>query len=450
MTMRSSVRGRSPKPPALGVVSLGCAKALVDSEVLMTQLRLKGYRIVSDYAEADLVLINTCGFIDPAIDESLQAIREALESNGRVIVTGCLGKRGSWLKEQYPELLAVTGPAEVEKTVELVARHLPMPRWLNRADPSKDSDRIALTPKHYRYLKIAEGCHHRCSFCIIPQLRGDLRSVPSHEVLQQAEQLVASGAKELLVIAQDTSHYGQDLHYAAYPWRGQEVKSRLPELCRVLGDLAPWVRLHYLYPYPLIDELIPLMVAKRILPYLDVPWQHISPDILRAMGRPGGHWDLLAWIHRWRDACPDLVIRSTFIVGFPGESEADFAMLLDFLEKAQLDRVGCFVYSPVEGAKANQLTPMIPESVAIERYEQLMALQSEISAKKLATWVGRREQVLIDEVMGDQSIGRMPGDAPEVDGRVFIPVTQKIVVGEFYPVEITHSEHYDLHAKFLS
>lgn len=432
-------------PPRVGFVSLGCPKALVDSERILTQLRVEGYAIAPDYAEADLVVVNTCGFIDSAIDESLEAIGEALEENGRVVVTGCLGARAELIRARHPGVLAVTGPQRYEEVMSAVHAHLPPAH-----DPFQDlvpPQGIKLTPRHYAYLKISEGCNHRCSFCIIPSMRGDLVSRPVDEVLREAERLVAGGVKELLVVSQDTSAYGVDCRYAPGQWRGRELPTRLVDLAGALGELGVWVRLHYVYPYPHVDALVPLMAEGRLLPYLDVPLQHASPRILRLMKRPAATADTLVRIRAWRALCPDITLRSTFIVGFPGESEEDFQQLLDFLEAARLDRVGCFEYSPVAGATANALPDAVPEALRRERHARLMALQARISRERLAGRVGQRMRVLVDAVEPERAIARSPADAPEIDGNVFIEGAGPLQPGQWAEVRITASGEHDLWAE---
>lgn len=431
--------------PKIGFVSLGCPKATVDSERILTQLRAEGYLTVPRYADADLVIVNTCGFIDAAVDESLEAIGEALRENGRVIVTGCLGARASLIRERHPQVLAVTGPQATEEVVRQVHAVLPKPH-----DPYTDlvpPGGLKLTPRHYAYLKISEGCNHRCSFCIIPALRGSLVSRPVGEVLDEAEALVRAGVKELIVISQDTSAYGVDLKYRTGFWQGRPVRTRMLELVRELGKFGVWVRLHYVYPYPSVDAVIPLMAEGRVLPYLDVPFQHASPRILKAMRRPAATEDTLRRIEQWRAVCPELAIRSTFIVGFPGETEADFAQLLDFLEAAQLDRVGCFAYSPVEGAAANALPDPVPEPVKEERRARLMALQARISAQKLRRRVGSELEVLIDAADGRRAIGRTYADAPEIDGVVHIAQAAGLKPGQRVRVRVTRSDEHDLWGK---
>ncbi len=430
--------------PRIGFVSLGCPKATVDSERVITQLRAEGYALAPDYGSADLVIVNTCGFIDAAIDESLETIGEALRENGRVIVTGCLGSRAELIEDRFPNLLAVTGPEATDAVMRAVRAELPAPH-----DPFVDlvpPQGVRLTPRHYAYLKISEGCNHRCSFCIIPSLRGDLVSRPIDEVMDEAQALIDAGIRELLVISQDTSAYGVDLRYATRFWRGQPLKTRFVDLARALGQFGVWVRLHYVYPYPHVDEVIPLMAEGRILPYLDIPLQHASAKILKAMRRPGNRERMLERLAGWREICPELVIRSTFIVGFPGETEADFAELLEFLDAAELDRVGCFPYSPVAGAAANALPGAVADEVRQERYARFMQRQQSISSRKLAARVGSRMTVLIEEAGADGAIARSYADAPEIDGVVHIADGAGLAVGEFCEVEITAADEYDLYA----
>ncbi len=425
----------------IGFVSLGCPKATVDSEQVLTQLRAEGYDIVAGNDEADLVIINTCGFIDSAVEESLDTIDSAVRENGRVIVTGCLGARSELVREKFPDLLAVTGPQAKNEVMQAVHKYLPAAH-----DPFFDlvpRQGIKLTPDHYAYLKISEGCNHRCSFCIIPSFRGDLVSRPIDQVMQEAEILVAAGVRELLVISQDTSAYGVDLKYSTRFWQGQPLQTRFFDLARALGQLGVWVRLHYVYPYPHVDDVIPLMADGMILPYLDIPFQHASPKILKAMKRPGNREKVLERIHNWRDSCPDLVIRSTFIVGFPGETDDDFAQLLDFLDAAQLDRVGCFSYSPVDGADANQLPGQVSEAVKQQRYDLFMLKQQEISSQKLKQRVGKDLQVLVEQKSDDGYIARSYADAPEIDGLVYIDTDLSLDPGEFYQVRIYNSNEYD-------
>ncbi|HEX8009922.1 MAG TPA: 30S ribosomal protein S12 methylthiotransferase RimO [Casimicrobiaceae bacterium] len=437
--------------PRVGFVSLGCPKALVDSEQILTRLRAEGYAIAPTYEGADLVVVNTCGFIDAAVDESLSAIGEALAENGKVIVTGCLGAKdgGGFVKAAHPKVLAVTGPHAAPEVMAAVHRHLPKPH-----DPFVDlvpPQGIKLTPKHYAYLKISEGCNHRCTFCIIPSLRGDLASRPLGEVMIEAENLLKAGVKELLVVSQDTSAYGVDVKYRSGFWRGRPLKQRMTELARVLGELAAehgaWVRLHYVYPYPHVDEVIPLMAEGKVLPYLDVPFQHASPRILKLMRRPANAQNNLDRIRLWRSLCPEITIRSTFIVGFPGETEAQFEELLGFLDDARLDRVGCFAYSPVDGAAANALPDPVPAAVKEERRARFMAVQEKISAERLRQKVGQTMTVLVDAVEAAQAIARSAADAPEIDGTVRIEERGDLVAGTFARVRIVASGEHDLTAR---
>jgi len=424
------------------MVSLGCPKALVDSEQILTRLRAEGYVISPSYEGADLVVVNTCGFIDAAVAESLDAIGEALKENGKVIVTGCLGARSGVVLAAHPQVLAVTGPHAAAEVMAAIHQHLPQPH-----DPFESLiplQGIKLTPKHYAYLKISEGCNHRCTFCIIPSLRGDLVSRPVGEVMQEAENLVKAGVKELLVISQDTSAYGVDVKYRSGFWGGRPLRTRMTELASALGEFGVWVRLHYVYPYPHVDEVIPLMAQGKILPYLDVPLQHASPRILKAMKWPGDIEDTLARVRRWREVCPEITIRSTFIAGFPGETEADFELLLDFLREAELDRVGCFAYSPVEGATANALPGAVPEEVKEERVARLMELQEEISTAKLERKIGQTLTVLVDEVDEEGAVARSAADAPEIDGLVYIEEADNLKPGDFVEVEITDADAHDL------
>jgi len=437
--------GDSMTIPRVGFVSLGCPKNLVDSERILSQLRAEGYRISPTYQEADLVVVNTCGFIDSAVEESLDAIGEAIAENGRVVVTGCLGAREAEIRLQHPSVLAVTGAHAYEAVMDAVHAHLPPPTL--PFDDLLPPGGIKLTPRHYAYVKIAEGCNHRCTFCIIPSLRGDLVSRPVGEVLREAEALVHVGVRELLIVSQDTSAYGVDVRYRPDFWHGRPVRTRLTELAQALGELPAWVRLHYVYPYPSVDELIPLMAAGKILPYLDVPLQHGSGRILELMRRPAATERVLERIARWRGACPDLVIRSTFIVGFPGETEDDFERLLEFVEAAQLDRVGCFAYSAVKGAAANALPDPVPEEVKEERRERFMAVQAQISAARLARRVGTEMTVLVDEVGDDAVMARGPGDAPEIDGVVVIEGRWDLAPGDFVEVRVTGSDEHDLRAE---
>jgi len=443
---RSAARRRSrARVPKVGFVSLGCPKALVDSERILTQLRAEGYRVAPTYEDADLVVVNTCGFIESAIDESLSAIGEALAANGKVIVTGCLGAKGDIVRKTHPQVLAVTGPHATEAVMRAVHEHLPQPHdpYVSLIPPQG----VKLTPAHYAYLKIAEGCNHRCTFCIIPALRGDLVSRPIGEVMQDAENLVKAGVKELLVISQDTSAYGVDVRYRVGFWRGRPLKTRMTELAHALGELGAWVRLHYVYPYPHVDEIVPLMAEGRLLPYLDVPFQHASPRILRLMKRPASAEDNLARIRRWRELCPDITLRSTFIAGFPGETESEFEELLAFLKEAQLDRVGCFAYSAVEGAAANTLPGAVPEAVKQERRARFMLLQEEISARRLRRRVGKTLTVLVDEAGPEGAVARSSADAPEIDGVVRIASDPRLKAGEFAAVRVTRSDAHDLWAE---
>ena len=428
-------------PYKIGFVSLGCPKATVDSELIITQLRAEGYEIVPNYDAADMVIVNTCGFIDEAVAESLDTIDEALHENGKVIVTGCLGAKSEMINQRFPGLLAVTGPHATADVMRAVHKHFPAPH-----DPFIDlipPQGIKLTPHHYAYLKISEGCNHRCSFCIIPSFRGDLVSRPIDKVMQEAQHLADAGVKEILVISQDTSAYGVDLKYRPEFWQGQALRSRFIDLAKALGQLGVWVRLHYVYPYPHVDEVIPLMAQGLVLPYLDIPFQHASPRILKLMKRPGNRERVLERIQSWREICPDLVIRSTFIVGFPGETESDFEQLLDFIEQAQLDRVGCFMYSPVEGASANQLPGLVDDGIKQQRYDRFMQLQQKISAARLRRRIGQTMQVLIESRDKGCWIGRSYADAPEIDGLVIVESDDNLTIGEFYSIEITDTDEYD-------
>ena len=433
--------------PKVGFVSLGCPKAGSDAERILTQLRAEGYEISGTYEDADLVVVNTCGFIDSAVEESLDAIGEAINKNGKVIVTGCLGAKSGVVQTAHPSVLAVTGPHALEEVMTAVHANLPKPH-----DPYVDlvpAQGVRLTPSHYAYLKISEGCNHRCSFCIIPSLRGDLVSRPVGEVLNEAENLVNAGVSEILVISQDTSAYGVDVKYRSGFWNGRPVKTRMTELTKSLSELGVWVRLHYVYPYPHVDEVIPLMADGLILPYLDVPFQHASPRILKAMKRPASSENNLARIKAWRDICPDITVRSTFIAGFPGETEDDFQMLLDFLEEAQLDRVGCFTYSAVDGASANALPDQVPEEVKQERLARFMEVQERISAAKLQDKIGTIQTVLVDEIVEDEdgnieAIGRTKADAPEIDGVVYLADAEGLTPGDFVEVQIYDADGHDL------
>jgi ribosomal protein S12 methylthiotransferase len=433
-----AARGAAPK---VGFVSLGCPKALVDSERILTQLRAEGYVTAPDYAGADLVIVNTCGFIDAAVEESLGAIGEALAENGKVVVTGCLGVKQDLIKSIHPSVLAITGPHDTPGVMKAVHEHLPKPH-----DPFTDlvpPQGVKLTPNHYAYLKISEGCNHRCTFCIIPSMRGDLVSRPIGEVMQEAENLVRAGVKELLVISQDTSAYGVDIKFRTGFHGGKPVKTNFQQLCKSLGQLGVWVRLHYVYPYPSVDDVIPLMADGKILPYLDIPFQHASPRILKLMKRPAAAEKVLARIREWRKACPELTIRSTFIVGFPGETEEEFEMLLTFLKEAQLDRVGCFAYSPVDGAKANQLPDAVPEEIREQRKKRFMQVQAGISRDKLKSKVGKQVKVIVDR----PGVGRSSADAPEIDGLVYIEKSPKLKVGSFVDVRIERADEHDLHGR---
>ncbi|MDJ0684943.1 MAG: 30S ribosomal protein S12 methylthiotransferase RimO [Alphaproteobacteria bacterium] len=438
----SSIDPPPVDPPTVGLVSLGCPKALVDSERIVTKLRAEGYRLSPDYAGADVVIVNTCGFLDSAKAESLDAIGEAMEENGRVIVTGCMGVDEAAIRENHPNVLAVTGPQQYEQVVEAVHEAVPPAHnpYLDLVPPQG----LRLTPRHYAYLKISEGCNNTCSFCIIPSMRGKLASRPAAKVLYEAERLVAAGVKELLVISQDTSAFGVDLKYAASNWRGREVPARFVDLARELGSLGAWVRLHYVYPYPHVDKVIPLMSEGTVLPYLDIPFQHASPRVLKAMRRPGNIEKTLDRIQAWRRDCPDLAIRSTFITGFPGETEEDFQFLLDWLTEARIDRLGCFKYEPVAGARANELPDPVPDPVKQERWDRLMAHQQAISADRLRGRVGRTLEVLIDSVDDEGAIGRSYADAPEIDGSVFVEAADGLQPGDLVKATITESSEYDL------
>lgn len=429
--------------PRVGIVSLGCPKALVDSERIMTRLRAEGYDMTGSAEKADVVIVNTCGFLDSAKEESLDAIGQAMRENGRVIVTGCMGAQPELIRDKFPNLLSVTGPHQYEQVVEAVHGAAPPLH-----DPFLDlvpPEGLKLTPRHYAYLKISEGCNNRCTFCIIPSLRGDLVSRPVHHVLHEAENLARAGVKEILVISQDTSAYGVDTKYAPGPWKGGSVRAKFYDLCAALGEMGVWVRLHYVYPYPHVDDVIPLMAEGKILPYLDIPFQHASPAVLKAMRRPGNQEKTLERIAAWRRICPDITLRSTFIVGFPGETEDDFEMLLDWMRAAQIDRAGCFKYEPVEGAQANALGPHVPPDVMDERYARFMGVQQEISAQKLAAKVGRLLPCIIDDVAGGGADARSMADAPEIDGKVFLrDVEEGLKPGDIVPVRIEDSDEYDL------
>ncbi|MDP3607845.1 MAG: 30S ribosomal protein S12 methylthiotransferase RimO [Methylophilus sp.] len=433
--------------PKVGFVSLGCPKAGSDAERILTQLRAEGYEISGSYEQSDLVVVNTCGFIDSAVQESLDAIGEALHKNGKVIVTGCLGAKQDVVQNAHPNVLAITGPHALEEVMTHVHTHLPKPH-----DPYTDlvpPQGVRLTPNHYAYLKISEGCNHRCSFCIIPSMRGDLVSRPIGEVMNEAENLVNAGVSEILVISQDTSAYGVDVKYRSGFWNGRPLKTRMTELCKALSELGIWVRLHYVYPYPHVDEVIPLMADGLILPYLDVPFQHASPRILKSMKRPASSENNLARIKAWREICPDITVRSTFIAGFPGETEEDFQILLDFLEEAQLDRVGCFAYSAVDGAKANDLPNQVPEEIKQERLSRFMEVQERISAAKLQSKIGTMQTVLVDEITTDDNdniiaVGRTKADAPEIDGVVYLQDAEGLNPGDFVDVQILGADGHDL------
>jgi ribosomal protein S12 methylthiotransferase len=434
--------------PTVSFVSLGCPKALVDSERIITRLRAEGYALARDHKGADLVVVNTCGFLDSAQAESLDAIGAALAENGKVIVTGCMGAEPEKITDKFPDVLAVTGPQQYENVVAAVHRAAPP-----KHDPFLDlvpPEGIKLTPRHYAYLKISEGCNNRCTFCIIPRLRGDLVSRPAADVLREAERLVKAGVKELLVISQDTSAYGVDIKYAASKWRDRDVRAKFLDLTRELGTLRAWVRLHYVYPYPHVDDVIGLMAEGRVLPYLDIPFQHASPDVLKRMKRPAAQEKTLTRIARWREQCPDLTLRSTFIVGFPGETDQDFELLLDWLDEAALDRVGCFRYEPVKGAVANDLAPPVADEVKEERWHRFMQRQQAISRKRLRCKVGTRQQVIIDELGPTVAKGRSKGDAPEIDGAVYVKSRRPLRVGDIVTVKIQKSDEYDLHGSALS
>ena len=444
------------KAPKIGFVSLGCPKALVDSERIITELSRDGYQVASDYDGADLVVVNTCGFIESAVQESLDAIGEAITKNGKVIVTGCLGKDAEKIKTMHPAVLAVTGAHAYEEVVNAVSHYVPKPAPSKAYDPKIDlinDAGIKLTPKHYAYVKISEGCNHRCTFCIIPSFRGDLVSRPIDSIMTEAAALKNAGVKELLIISQDTSAYGVDLKYKTSFWNGMPIKSKFYDMCEVLNRLGIWVRLHYIYPYPHVDAVVKLMSEDKLLPYLDIPFQHASPNVLKAMKRPAHSENVLARIKTWRSICPDIVIRSTFVVGFPGETEEDFEYLLDWLKEARLDRVGAFTYSEIEGAAANDLPNPVPEAIKQQRYERLMALQQQISAEKLAEKVGKTLKVLVDEIDEEENIAicRSYADAPEIDGHVYVDnIDASVKVGEFLTVTIDEANEYDLFASFTA
>lgn len=435
------------KAPQVGFVSLGCPKALVDSERIITKLRSEGYEISANYDDADLVVVNTCGFIDSAVDESLESIGEAIAQNGKVIVTGCLGSRDNIIREKHPQVLEITGAHALEEVVGAVHKHLPQPHdpFISLVPP----EGIKLTPRHYAYLKISEGCNHRCTFCIIPSMRGDLVSRPVNQVIAEAKRLADAGVKEILVISQDTSAYGVDLKYAEYEWQGEKVATRFTAMAKALGELGIWVRMHYVYPYPHVDDVIPLMAEGKILPYLDIPFQHASPRILKLMKRPASSQNNLERIQAWRAICPEITLRSTFIVGFPGETEAEFEELLDFLDQAQLDKAGAFKYSPVDGAVANQLPDPVPEEIKEQRLARFMAKQAEISAYRLQQKVGKRDFVIIDEVVEEGAVGRSRADAPEIDGQVFIDHATHLKVGDIVEVEFEEADEHDLWARLV-
>ena len=440
---KTSKQAGNDAAPLVSFVSLGCPKALVDSERIITRLRAEGYALTREHKGADLVIVNTCGFLDSAQAESLEAIGDALKENGKVIVTGCMGAEPEKITERYPKVLAITGPQQYESVLDAVHRAAPP-----KHDPFLDlvpPQGIKLTPRHFAYLKISEGCNNRCTFCIIPRLRGDLVSRPAGDVLREAENLVKAGVKELLVISQDTSAYGVDIKYAASQWQDREVRARFLDLARELGSLGAWVRLHYVYPYPHVDEVIGLMADGKVLPYLDIPFQHASPEVLKRMKRPAAQEKTLHRIKRWRDQCPDLTLRSTFIVGFPGETEQDFEMLLDWLDEASLDRVGCFKYEPVRGATANDLGSPVPKDITEQRWHRFMAHQQAISAKRLKRKVGSRQHVIIDEAGPTVAKGRSMGDAPEIDGTVYVASKKALKAGDIAGVKIERSDEYDLH-----
>jgi ribosomal protein S12 methylthiotransferase len=438
-----------PSPPRVGMVSLGCPKNLVDSERILGALRGRGYAMSADYQGADVVLVNTCGFLDSAKEESLEAIGEAIAENGRVIVTGCMGKEADAIRARFPQVLAVTGAHQYEQVVEAVHAAAPMTpsAYLDLVPGGAVEDtELKLTPRHYSYLKISEGCNHRCSFCIIPSLRGDLASRRPDAILREAEKLVAAGTRELLVISQDTSAYGVDIRHEPRTWRGREVRPHMTDLARELGRIAPWVRLHYVYPYPHVDQVIPLMAEGLVLPYLDIPFQHAAPAVLKRMRRPANDTKVLERIRGWRSVCPDIAIRSSFVVGFPGETEADFQYLLDWLEEAQLDRVGAFRFEPVEGAAANDLPDHVPEEVKEERYARVMALTAAISARKLQAKIGRTLDVIVDEVDEEGgATGRSTADAPDIDGQVFLRDASGLGVGDIVPVTVEDADEHDLY-----
>jgi len=445
--MKDEIRQAEDAAPRISFVSLGCPKALVDSERIVTRLRAEGYELSRQHQGADLVIVNTCGFLDSAKAESLAAIGSALKENGKVIVTGCMGAEPETISSAYPDVLAVTGPQQYESVVEAVHKALP-----TKHDPFLDlvpPEGIKLTPRHYAYLKISEGCNNRCTFCIIPRLRGDLVSRPAADVLREAEKLVAAGVKELLVISQDTSAYGLDIKYAGSQWRGKEVRAKFVDLASALGELGVWVRLHYVYPYPHVDDVIPLMADRKVLPYLDIPFQHASPDVLKRMRRPAAQEKTLERIARWREQCPDLTLRSTFIVGFPGETDADFEMLLEWLDQAALDRVGCFKYEPVKGAAANGTATAVPDDIKEQRWHRFMQTQQAISARRLKRKIGTRQRVIIDEIGPSVAKGRSTADAPEIDGAVYVASRRPLRIGEIATVKIERVDQYDLHGSVV-
>jgi ribosomal protein S12 methylthiotransferase len=431
----------------VGFISLGCPKALVDSEQIITRLRTEGYQISPTYQDADIVVVNTCGFIDAAVEESLDSIGEALAKNGKVIVTGCLGAREDEIRSRHPQVLSITGAHATDEVLAAVHKHLPPAH--NTHQDLVPPQGIKLTPQHYAYLKISEGCNHRCTFCIIPSMRGDLVSRPVDDVMLEAENLANAGVKELLVVSQDTSAYGLDLKYQVRDWKGCSVKTRFYDMAEALGDLGIWIRMHYVYPYPHVDDVIPLMAEGKILPYLDIPFQHANSRILKLMKRPAVTENNLERIRAWRNICPDITLRSTFIVGFPGETEQEFEELLQFLTEAQMDRVGCFAYSPVKGAAANELPNAVPEDVKQERLQRFMAHQAEISVARLQRRVGKRETVLIDEVVEEGAVARSKADAPEIDGQVFIDDASHLKVGEFVEVELEEADEHDLWGRII-
>lgn len=434
-------------PPRVGFISLGCPKALVDSEQIITKLRTEGYEVSPTYQDADLVVVNTCGFIDAAVEESLDSIGEALAENGKVIVTGCLGAREDEIRERHPQVLSITGAHAADEVVSAIHEHLPPAH--NPFHDLVPPQGIKLTPKHYAYLKISEGCNHRCSFCIIPSMRGDLVSRTIDDVLTEAEHLANAGVKELLVVSQDTSAYGLDLKYQQRDWKGQSIRTKFYDLAKELGELGIWVRMHYVYPYPHVDDVVPLMAEGKILPYLDIPFQHANSRILKLMKRPAATENNLERIRAWREICPDITLRSTFIAGFPGETEQEFEELLQFLTEAQLDRVGCFAYSPVKGATANELPNAVPEEVRNERVERFMAHQAGISAARLQNRINKVETVLIDEVVEEGAVARSKADAPEIDGQVFIDGATHLKVGEFVDVVLEEADEYDLWGRLV-